>query len=1171
MSKIAGALSPNSAPERTKSGEDSSKNPTEEEKSVEELLEEAEKLVRENVGLSKSASRSDTLVPDDLNPTRDASRARRLEEDIFHQIEQEVHRESEKNRKSPKNEKKPRETSPGYEILYENVNTLEPPKLSSLESQKKRFDDHKVEVSSSSDLDDPIDRHSKSEDPKDPKETDKDKENLQKEITDVDKDFFDDLLRRSKEKMEGGLSGSSSFGQEDFSHFLRILQGQDRTDHDSKITTNKSPLRIPKTDNIIFPEREITEILEKELAREKDAKIVETNTQEFCESDSSVASTERGSKQRERESSQTRSSSKLTERPPLSRNSSEDDSRRSNKSKTEDAKKVVNSKNELYTVGLTPRLELFADAIPKLIAEKSENDREEKKQQDEDPKIVKTPKEKPVVNETIETANKTSEKATKNSENLSELVKKDRQLGTSRSYDQLPAPAKKLRSSLDDVRPARSSDHRRPSYPVKSTIPSKATKNSQKFPATRPPSNIKLKPNATKLNIFPKPEVNRYPLGGGDSRRNLSKDDYEILHREEKRKNSLLKSQIESEASLYKQQIQSMRTSFETELFALKKQNIILKAKIDELTLNERRSEIPTKIPITSSTRVSLLEKELEKQEGMINAYETENKRLILELKRIQEEAKITEAKKNTKVDVNETQRLNKLNDVIKDLKEEKLKMNIEITDLRQKNNEGLLKIEDVMQQNSLLKEELNMFKDQLRSKNEFINDRLQSMTTAEMESRKKTEDLRIELSSKTEQLKCIKMEYEKLREAVLPLEKELLELRVKDENLTKKLQISKSHVEREKEMTMKLKDQVILDNKRILDLNRQVGEMERILKRKNPDSVSALILSANSDHQRINLEKVKLLEERIASLEGEIKAKELISQEKLTELQKRFAEMKEKYVVQVMELEEKLIEATMKEAKICNDAFTQTATKTVENKSVEAGSQKKDERERSSSLQIEKDDKKAVKIGLKSQNPKEDAHLIATIRGLKLELVNKEKSFAKINKEFQELQKTNKRLQKEREKLLNDRRNFKGGEGIERNGKTVGIQGVKGNEANDQNSNVYHNGHVSNGNGQLSGSVQRLYDPLQYSENGESAVVRKLTNENEILKEELGKINKDFMTLKNKRLYDLNLLQEEHEREIAALVKEYSVKFGDSKVVKLQVCASFLRSILTSKYKKQG
>lgn len=506
---------------------------------------------------------------------------------------------------------------------------------------------------------------------------------------------------------------------------------------------------------------------------------------------------------------------------------------------------------------------------------------------------------------------------------------------------------------------------------------------------------------------------------------------------------------------------------------------------------------------------------------------------------------------KSATVGMNENQ---KLIDEMKDLQEQTLKLNLEISDLRNKNNDYAMKNDDLTEQSSLVKEELAMFKEQLKTKNNYITDQLQTMSKTESGLKKELENVKVELNSKTEQLRGIKIEFDKLQNNVMPLEKEIMELRVKESNFNEKLQIAKSHIEREKQLSQKLKDQVILDNKKIIDLNRQVREMERILKRKNPDSVSALILTANSEHERINTEKVKLLEERIAALEKEIRVKEDVAQEKLADFQKKFAEMKERYANQVMELEEKLLEYTVKNQKIYNDMFTQTTYKNMENKSVETNKKEEKDKLGVNCDREEKKEIKPMKVGPKSQNLKEDTHLIATIRGLKLELSNKEKTILKLTKDFQELQKTNKRLQKEREKLLNDKKTYRTVDFDKMSRSTGSDSRPTSSKAsdNDHNSNFYQN---ANANQRLSGSTQKLYNPLQYSENTENYVTKKLMNENEILKEELEKINKDFMTLKNKRLHDLNLLQEEHEREMATLVKEYSVKFGDSKVVKLQVC----------------
>lgn len=1182
MSKIAGALSPNSGPERTKSG-GSSKIPTEEEKSVEELLEEAEKLVRKNSStLSKSASKSDTLVPEN-GQDESLSRVRQLEADIFQLIEEEVHKESEKIKKSPKNEKK-RENSPGFEIVYENLSNLRPPKT--LELQRRKFEEQKVEISSSSDLDDPIERHSKSEELKSTKKIEMEKENLQKEITDVDKDFFEDLLKRSKEKAEGGMSGSSSFGQEDFSHFLKLLQSQtDKKEPESKepnmvyglllkstngemMKTAEGQLAMGKTPE--FPEKEFSEILEKELPATDDAHV----EHEINESESSAS-----------EEPSKRAPNSPSIGVTFSKSSSNEFSKKSaakgaeNNKNSSDSNKKINSEIELYTVGLTPRLELFADTIPKLIAEKfNENvTRENVNKIDSTNKESASPEEK--IEEEIENAletPKTSKASYQETSGVSrrtadlpkterivsapsnKRTKKEIRFCKSKSYDQICQPP--LRTSLENIRVNKASDvSRKPtnSAPRKSPMmkPKITTRpilkaTTDQVQKAKPRSNALSKskidsvklgstsslPATCKTSQVKSPDSYRRNLmGAGDT--NSVTFDWKMLCREEKHKNALLKQQLEAEAKLYKSQIMDMRASFESELFALKKQNIILKARVDELSLNERRPEVHVK----NDTKVTLLEQELEKQESLIRAYETENKKLMQDTKRLQEELKSLQSKQ--KSTVSEANDMQQSADRVKDLQEETLKLNLEVSELRQKNADCLLKNDDLSQQNSLLTDELEMFKEQLRAKNNFITDRLQAMTSAELDLKRQVEDLSIKLSSKSEQLRVTKQELDKMQQNVLPLEKELLELRVKEGNLQEKLQISRSHIEREKQLSQKLKDQVILDNKKVMDLNRQVREMERILKRKNPDSVSALILTANSDHEKIGTEKVKLLEERIATLESEIKAKDNLAQQSLIDLQKKFSDMKDKYATQVMELEEKLSEVTAKERKLCNDMFTQTTVKYVENKGVETN-----RRDDKTSVTDKEDKKAGSKIGPKSQNTKEDAHLIATIRGLQLEITNKDRAVLKLTKESQELQKTNRRLQKEREKLLNDRRSFRSMDFDKVFHRT------KNGDSNDQNSNVYQNGHVADSQ-RLSSSTTKLYDPMQYTETSKNGVIKKLTNENDILKEELSKINKDFMALKSKRLHDLNLLQEEHEREMATVVKEYSIKFGDSKVVKLQVC----------------
>jgi hypothetical protein len=62
------------------------------------------------------------------------------------------------------------------------------------------------------------------------------------------------------------------------------------------------------------------------------------------------------------------------------------------------------------------------------------------------------------------------------------------------------------------------------------------------------------------------------------------------------------------------------------------------------------------------------------------------------------------------------------------------------------------------------------------------------------------------------------------------------------------------------------------------------------------------------------------------------------------------------------------------------------------------------------------------ITVGAPSANAlavREDAHLLATIRGLKVELAAKDKELVKIRRDLDESVKTNRRLQRERERQL--------------------------------------------------------------------------------------------------------------------------------------------------------
>ncbi|XP_014222784.1 centrosomal protein of 162 kDa [Trichogramma pretiosum] len=1199
MNKIAGMTSPIADPVKTAKTIDEIMSI--EEESVKELLEEAEKLVQQNGNNKlKDIFMSETKVPD-ANDTssEDLKKVRQLEVNIFKMIEDQVKENSDQTDK--------KSSSPSIEEVFDTTSSAQ-----KIDTQKKKLEERKTEVTSS-DHDDFIERHSESEKREKERQVEKEKkESLKEEITDVDKDFFQALIEKTKESAEQLSSRSSSLDQEDFTHFLKLLQEQSHKEAET-ISKTSSLTLLDQFDPL--KEKTVQNKLTTEPKKTRDAA---TN-----------------SPMRQSMSLGTLRLDNLPEESPRHESSRSSSGRSSRKnSKCVETKKIINDKNELYTVGLTPRLELFADDIPKLLAEKStKKEAEDKKttpkaEESEDfsfknfkaldvikqmgvlgdhqnvtnvhdlidlstsqyldsqdfaclQESLKESKKSTTTTTTTTTTSGEHGKTVRVMSATEERMLNQTYINKSRSYDQFSKAtgAAPRSTSMENMR----SINNKPTIEMKkSTIPAPAAVLPKKQPPVVPRlkmQQLHQKPTSGKLapkTKFPSRQQRKDPilayrndipldvrgsqiraqddvarrnsLGGGDWLGGAlpGAESLEQLYQEERQRFRYLKSELEAEIETHKAKLKDAQQMHEQEMFLLKKQNIILKAKVEEMNQVMRKT---ADAKAKYDPKLMAMQKELERQDNVIHAYEKENKRLIEEAKRLQAELKA--AAQKPKIISIEGFGNDELSEKLKDLQEENVKLSLELAELRTKYGDFVLNNEDVVQQNSLLQEELDMIKDQLRAKNDFITDRLQAMTNHEHDLRKQLEDLKVELNIKTEQLKNVRAEFERFQESADPLEKEILELRTKCTYYQEKLQSAKNNCEREKQLTQKLKDQVILDNKNIMDLNRQVREMERILKRKNPDSVSALILTANAEHEKLGGEKVRLLEDRIAFLESEIKAREETAEAKLGEIQRSFSDMKNRYSHQVSELESRLQKAT-------TAATTPTEPKkpTYENASTQTLQRLIEHRNSEPNLAERRDVNRA---GPKSQNIKEDTHLLATIRGLKLELAQKEKAMTKLSKDHQELQKTNRKLQKEREKLLNDKRNA---EAKSTNNKVMTSSDSKlpsskttiHADANDNNSNFYQNG--GTGEKKMSSSLHKLCEATDNNGGPHGDVVRfkKLLSENEVLKDELCRLNKDFIALKNKRLQDLNLLQEEHEKEIAMIVKEYSIKSDEnSRSLKLQ------------------
>ncbi|XP_045500651.1 centrosomal protein of 162 kDa [Colias croceus] len=283
-----------------------------------------------------------------------------------------------------------------------------------------------------------------------------------------------------------------------------------------------------------------------------------------------------------------------------------------------------------------------------------------------------------------------------------------------------------------------------------------------------------------------------------------------------------------------------------------------------------------------------------------------------------------------------------------------------------------------------------------------------------------------------------------------------------------------------------------------IKDLQRQVKEMEMILRRKHPDSVSALIVASKSSTVEDN--KKKLLEERIVRLEQELKDKESHFHSVLMTLQEKFTDMKQKYETHIVDVERKLME----DRKVNQDLKNKINKINLHEVAVQTVPKNQNTVSTQTFL---KPDRASSAVSRLTQNSalifnrlKEDSYLIATIKGLQTELTAKQRTIAKINRETEELKKNLRSLQKEKEFLLNFNPQ-----------KRAGCKPAKSTE------NV----------------MLRANNAME----AELSEVRKqkedLMEERVSLLSSLKRTNEDLIMLKKKRIQDLHTLQLAHEKEL--------------------------------------
>ncbi|EDW31004.1 GL15162 [Drosophila persimilis] len=207
------------------------------------------------------------------------------------------------------------------------------------------------------------------------------------------------------------------------------------------------------------------------------------------------------------------------------------------------------------------------------------------------------------------------------------------------------------------------------------------------------------------------------------------------------------------------------------------------------------------------------------------------------------------------------------------------------------------------------LKHEIEQLQEQLKDTEERLASvRLQSDSLSQTQRALRDHNGRLQ-----EESEMLKLDVQHLNECAGVLRSELQAAR-RDRSEALQLQRSlRAELEEAQQERRRAGESKEKDARVIQDLQRQCREMERILMRKHPDSVSALIVASKSSglcslNDQENVNSRKLLEQRIAQLESDAKEQDRKAQQILANVQARFNSVQSKYETHIADLETQVL-----------------------------------------------------------------------------------------------------------------------------------------------------------------------------------------------------------------------------------------------------------------------
>ncbi|XP_022529777.2 centrosomal protein of 162 kDa isoform X2 [Astyanax mexicanus] len=501
---------------------------------------------------------------------------------------------------------------------------------------------------------------------------------------------------------------------------------------------------------------------------------------------------------------------------------------------------------------------------------------------------------------------------------------------------------------------------------------------------------------------------------------------------------SLQLAQKERRLLLREEQLQQDHSK---EISALKQENFILQSKLrsaEEASKKQRWGFGEASDPATEE-KLKQIEREMKQQETLIQGYHQENENLYMQMKTLQ-----AQSKQNEEAMFTENQRLlSELAFTKEELHRIKMQKTVGSGSAA---NQGYQVVTELMAQVQALErreEKLQVETHRLKQEKQALQLDLQMMKQERdlakaqvvYTSGDKGFEMKLLQERHKEEVSALKKRLQWYAENQELLDKDAARLRVasaETQRLTEQVEKLKMEVAKRANLQEKKAKERAVEAKRVLDLERQVKEMEEILRRRHPNSLPALIYAAaaagdqegGSSHQHAApqpSQTAALLERRIHRLEAELEGRDEEAKRSLRAMEQQFQRIKLQYEQQISELEQQLSErSSVPQDGLSQESRTKAQLQHTELEQLKAAHQDQVKALKAEIASLQDQIQQARSLAepeKRSPGPSRHQRQAEAAQATRIERLTQE--LAAKSRTIQELHRTVERLQRERRTML--------------------------------------------------------------------------------------------------------------------------------------------------------